>query len=572
MDPCRKSECEAYPNAKCRRKICGNCLPEYYDEEGTVVDCKEELPKYSEINQNCPVGVMEVRCRLNPCKLLKCKMNEKAHCVPYPCGGCYAVFYDDKGYEVDCDTGKSYDPYQDEKINDSQTTNSSIFTFYNRTTVTSKSVLSNPSSISSKTTTTSVPSSTMHKKEVIKNIAKKVKSVKNIKITTITTTSTTIPTTSVTKILPKQTPSKVFAKAKPKDQGLKKKSLTNFAIESVDPSTPTILVNTKSIKRVLPKKNILSKTKKPEIPDNSSKILTINETIIPTTQIVKMILLTKGSFTKVTHKSAMLDTFGRNRINPEITTIRRISPPDPILHKIPQKVDEPQYYSNDTQYYTNDHRYEEMDRTQRGPYEGVPIPDAPENLDDKYYNNPYYYNPMGYYYTGYHDKQKNRINIGGNELIPNNQRVSMSRHVYDHSNIPNDVTTQGNMKYVSETVPQRYEEPNEEQTYEEEESESDLQEDSKSDDYLGSQALDPLSEIKKSQPESEYVILESLPKIEFKQQVVSSHSINILNDSVALNESQYHYNEKANSNLEDYRRQSNPGIDKIKYANTRAQR
>ena len=39
-DPCLKTECPAYPDAKCRTNLCGDCKAEYL-QEGKVVDCSE---------------------------------------------------------------------------------------------------------------------------------------------------------------------------------------------------------------------------------------------------------------------------------------------------------------------------------------------------------------------------------------------------------------------------------------------------------------------------------------------------------------------------------------------------
>ncbi|XP_072047066.1 kielin/chordin-like protein [Amphiura filiformis] len=55
---------------------------------------------------DCPPGVPMVACFEDPCNVTSCSDSNAQQCVPYYCGGCYALFYDGDGYLIhECSSG-----------------------------------------------------------------------------------------------------------------------------------------------------------------------------------------------------------------------------------------------------------------------------------------------------------------------------------------------------------------------------------------------------------------------------------------------------------------------------------
>ncbi|XP_065054572.1 uncharacterized protein LOC135683288 isoform X1 [Rhopilema esculentum] len=100
-DPCLKTECPAYPAAKCRTNLCGDCKAEYL-QEGKVVDCSRAPIWYD----NCPLDVPIVQCGSDPCIGLYCKHFPEALCRTNLCGGCRPEFIIDN-HVIKCEASNT---------------------------------------------------------------------------------------------------------------------------------------------------------------------------------------------------------------------------------------------------------------------------------------------------------------------------------------------------------------------------------------------------------------------------------------------------------------------------------
>jgi len=58
-----------------------------------------------DIPNPCPLNVQQVQCLVDPCKEKTCDANPSAKCHASYCGDCRAVWTDDSGAEVQCDSG-----------------------------------------------------------------------------------------------------------------------------------------------------------------------------------------------------------------------------------------------------------------------------------------------------------------------------------------------------------------------------------------------------------------------------------------------------------------------------------
>ncbi|XP_078001190.1 uncharacterized protein LOC144453723 isoform X8 [Glandiceps talaboti] len=101
IDPCAVSVCPSNPNAQCRINICDRigydeCFPEFFDEQGRVVDCYQ---------MTCPGNMAPQRCSANPCLLANCPLHPEASCRPEPCheDRCMAVFFDTYNNRINCE-------------------------------------------------------------------------------------------------------------------------------------------------------------------------------------------------------------------------------------------------------------------------------------------------------------------------------------------------------------------------------------------------------------------------------------------------------------------------------------
>ncbi|XP_033115813.1 neurogenic locus notch homolog protein 1-like [Anneissia japonica] len=95
FDPCHVAKCPKNPDARCSSNYCG-CIAEYYDKDGTMVDCHD-----------CPFGDM-VTCVIDPCTVMTCDKYPTAKCQVNYCGECKAKFFDDQGNQLNCGTTCQY--------------------------------------------------------------------------------------------------------------------------------------------------------------------------------------------------------------------------------------------------------------------------------------------------------------------------------------------------------------------------------------------------------------------------------------------------------------------------------
>ncbi|XP_077979333.1 uncharacterized protein LOC144434690 [Glandiceps talaboti] len=88
VDPCTYESCPAYPEATCKTNYCGGCFAEFYEVGGRRLREKQ--------CQLCPDRTVPVLCSVDPCVINTCPAYPEAKCVADYCGGCIAEFFDGK--------------------------------------------------------------------------------------------------------------------------------------------------------------------------------------------------------------------------------------------------------------------------------------------------------------------------------------------------------------------------------------------------------------------------------------------------------------------------------------------
>ena len=86
IDPCADATCRKYPAATCRPNFCGGCNAEFF---------------VNDIKLDCACDQPIVNCVLDPCMFATCDEYPTATCISNYCGNCNADFYVN-GDKVNC--------------------------------------------------------------------------------------------------------------------------------------------------------------------------------------------------------------------------------------------------------------------------------------------------------------------------------------------------------------------------------------------------------------------------------------------------------------------------------------
>ncbi|XP_033643497.1 neurogenic locus notch homolog protein 3-like isoform X7 [Asterias rubens] len=97
---CSPAFCPFFSVARCVVDHCGGCNPVYVGVQGMRLNCTS-----GEVVE-CPPGIMEATCLVNPCDV-ECSADPMARCIPIRCGGCHALFVNAQGLHVDCQSGEA---------------------------------------------------------------------------------------------------------------------------------------------------------------------------------------------------------------------------------------------------------------------------------------------------------------------------------------------------------------------------------------------------------------------------------------------------------------------------------
>ncbi|MDD9966114.1 MAG: BPTI/Kunitz domain-containing protein [Myxococcales bacterium] len=127
VDPCQNTTCDAHPNATCQADYCGGCHALFFDEGGNRVECNifctqdaKVCPDGTAVGRDpqnnceffpCPDSCTNpvtgepdnlVQCLVDPCQNATCNADPSATCQADYCGGCHALFFDERGERVEC--------------------------------------------------------------------------------------------------------------------------------------------------------------------------------------------------------------------------------------------------------------------------------------------------------------------------------------------------------------------------------------------------------------------------------------------------------------------------------------